>query len=187
MDMNQSQSIRKYARRNRILILLWLGQLDSGKTVMHLERIPWGQLMDEIRNMVQSIYEEKQVTLQVSLFDKKAYALIDRFWMKEAIANLLKNAAESSPRGGSVFLTLTPLSGGYELFIRDQGAGVSPEERAHIFDRYTERPKSNLNVGLGLSISREVITRHGGTLVLMPPEESTGACFRIRLYELPGK
>lgn len=180
--------IRQLERiQSLILQLLRLGQLDSGKTAMHLERITWGRLVEEIRDMIQSIYEEKRISLQVSLFDEGACALIDRFWMKEAIANLLKNAAESSPEGGSVFLSLTPLSGGVELFIRDQGPGVPVEEREQLFDRYAERPKGTLNVGLGLAISKEVVTRHGGTLVLMPQEEDVGACFRIRLYELPGK
>ena len=98
--------------------------------------------------------------------------------LDRAIANLLDNAAKWSPAGGTVEVRLA----GGELTVRDHGPGIAPDDLAHVFDRFYRAPAARAlpGSGLGLSIVRQVIDAHGGT-VTAENAEGGGALFRVRL------
>ena len=105
------------------------------------------------------------------------------------ITNLLDNALSFSPEGGTVTVRAQVIDGGIEIAIADQGPGIPTESIDKIFERfYSDRPQSDRtqgkNSGLGLSISREIITAHGGHIWAENRNEGgkvAGACFRVRL------
>ncbi len=77
-----------------------------------------------------------------------------------AIVNLLDNARKYSPPGGEVHVTVR----GREVVVRDQGPGIAPDDRAHVFDRFYRAAESRAlpGSGLGLAIVRQVAESHGG-------------------------
>ena len=86
-------------------------------------------------------------------------------------------------QGGECVSGLERLNGAIELWVRDHGPGVPPEIRDHIFDPYfTTKETGN---GLGLSVSREVAARHGGSLEFSC--DGDGATFRLRLPATAGE
>ena len=98
--------------------------------------------------------------------------------LDRAIANLLDNAAKWSPAGGTVEVRLA----NGELSVRDHGPGIDAEDLPHVFDRFyrAQAARSMPGSGLGLSIVRQVVEAHGGT-VTAENAESGGALFRVRL------
>ena len=98
------------------------------------------------------------------------------------ITNLLDNAFKYVPAGCTVRLGLEP---GPVLTVSDDGPGISPEDRARIFDRFQRGARGGGSVdgqgghgaGLGLALARAIAERHGLTLTLAPGEK--GACFVI--------
>ncbi|HJQ99366.1 MAG TPA: ATP-binding protein [Candidatus Polarisedimenticolaceae bacterium] len=105
---------------------------------------------------------------------------IDRRILSRAIVNLVANAIEAMPRGG----TLTVASrkdangAGAILSVADTGVGIGPEARARLFEPYFSTKSSG--TGLGLAIVRRVVEAHGGTIDV-ESEAGKGTTFTIRL------
>jgi two-component system, OmpR family, sensor histidine kinase ChvG len=85
----------------------------------------------------------------------------------QIIDNLIENARSFSPPGGTVRVTCRRSRHHIETFVDDDGPGVRPEVHDKIFERfYTDRPQQNFgqNSGLGLSISKQIVEAHGGSI-----------------------
>jgi signal transduction histidine kinase len=100
----------------------------------------------------------------------------------EVLENLLSNAVKYSPQGGAVAVEVGREKDDAVVRIRDEGLGVPEAERDQIFERFfrTSVAKPYGGVGLGLYISREIVTRMGGTIEL-ESSGSEGSVFRIAL------
>lgn len=97
----------------------------------------------------------------------------------QVFMNLIQNARQAMPDGGTLTLVSEADPQGIRISVKDTGAGVPPENRHAIFEPFfTTRPPGQ-GTGLGLSLSHEIVERHGGRLELVPSD--SGAEFRISL------
>jgi two-component system, OmpR family, sensor histidine kinase ChvG len=107
----------------------------------------------------------------------------------QVLRNLIANAASFSPPGGTIGIAARAAGDAVEIVVEDEGPGIPPDNLEKIFDRfYSERPegeKFGTHSGLGLSISRQIINAHGGTIWAENRHRAdgttTGARFVIRL------
>ena len=106
----------------------------------------------------------------------------DRDQLDRLVRNLLENAARHTR--STVWVTLNETGSTAVLSVRDDGEGIPADAREAIFERFTRlddaRARTDGGAGLGLAISREIATRHGGTLTV-ESEPDEGACFVVRL------
>jgi two-component system NtrC family sensor kinase len=108
--------------------------------------------------------------------------LADDTQLELALLNLVTNALDAMPDGGRLSVHVAPTPNGVRLEIRDTGSGIPPELLSKIFDPWVTTKPPGLGAGLGLSITRDVIERLGGTIsAASTPGE--GATFVV---ELPG-
>jgi two-component system sensor histidine kinase ChvG len=85
----------------------------------------------------------------------------------QVVSNLIDNARSFSPPGGNVRITCRRLKNEIEIVVDDDGPGIRPEALDNIFERfYTDRPHQGFgqNSGLGLSISKQIVEAHGGSI-----------------------
>jgi signal transduction histidine kinase len=82
------------------------------------------------------------------------------------------------PEGGVLKISTRQLKDGLEVMFQDQGVGIPVEKQSNIFEPFYSTKDGG--TGLGLTVSYNIITAHGGTLELMP-KRGPGACFRIFL------
>jgi len=85
----------------------------------------------------------------------------------QVVSNLIDNARSFSPAGGTVRITCRRLKDEIEILVDDDGPGIRPDALEKIFERfYTDRPEQGFgqNSGLGLSISKQIVEAHGGTI-----------------------
>jgi two-component system sensor histidine kinase ChvG len=123
-----------------------------------------------------------RVSLAIEGDDPKAFrAPGNDSRLSQVINNLVDNARSFSPMGGTVRITCRRTKTQIEVIVDDDGPGVPPDAFEKIFDRfYTDRPHQGFgqNSGLGLSISKQIIDAHDGTLRvenrLGPPDPDTG-------------
>lgn len=109
----------------------------------------------------------------------------------QVFRNLIDNARSFSPPGAAVTVSLTRVRGRVIATVADAGPGIPPENLETIFQRfYTSRPKGAAfggNSGLGLSIARQIVEAHGGSLtaknMVTPEGEVRGAIFILNLPE----
>ena len=92
----------------------------------------------------------------------------DRLLLSRAVHNLLLNACEASPEGGTVDVRVGTDQGRAALEILDRGAGLSPEVRGRLFEPYVSTKQRGS--GLGLSLVRDIAVQHGGTVTLTDRE-----------------
>jgi two-component system sensor histidine kinase ChvG len=104
----------------------------------------------------------------------------------QVVTNLTDNALSFSPAGGKVTVRLRRVDREIELAVEDEGLGIPPDKLETIFERfYSDRPQSDQtsgkNSGLGLSISREIVTASGGRIWAENSSTGGGARFVVRL------
>jgi len=102
--------------------------------------------------------------------------------LSRVVNNLLDNAARHSPPGGHVEVELRPVGGQARLSVRDHGPGVAEADLPHVFDRFYRGASSRgrQGSGLGLSIVRQVVEQHGGSVAAQNAADG-GALFTIHL------
>ncbi len=110
-------------------------------------------------------------------------AVLDKLKIKQALANVIRNAIEASPAGGVVRIAATRESGWVEIAVTDQGPGIAPEHRQALFTPFFTTKEHG--TGLGLAIAREFAVAHGGQLEARDGAEQTGATFVFRLPVRP--
>jgi CheY-like chemotaxis protein len=107
--------------------------------------------------------------------------------LREVLTNLILNALDAMPNGGTLTLTSRADEPGVTIAVQDTGIGMTDEVRRHIFDPFftTKGPKGT---GLGLAVVYGIVTRHGGE-IQVESREGVGSTFTIRLpyglIELP--
>ena len=110
--------------------------------------------------------------------------------LTQVVTNLVANAIKYAPAGGPIIVTTAPHREGIELTVADQGLGVPDEYRESIFEPYGRiaRPEQTVipGTGLGLPITRQIVTLHGGR-VWVEPNAPQGSVFHVVLpVTIPG-
>ncbi len=130
-----------------------------------LREIDFGSVAHQAVDAVYESAQAKSVRLARHIPDEPVWIRGDFHLIERALDNLLHNALRFSPAGSTVTLTLTLKGGQAELFVSDQGPGVSAEMLPHLFERFSTQKASQRPVqstGLGLYFVHTVAERHGG-------------------------
>ncbi len=149
--------------------LLHLARSDAGAA----ELVNIGVDLDDIvLREIRRLSERQRVRVD-ALGVSGAHVSGDPAQLGRAVRNLLDNAERHASNSVTITLTELHANGGpgvARLTVSDDGAGVPPAEREHIFERFTRldaaRSRDTGGTGLGLAITRDIIQRHGGTLAL---------------------
>ncbi len=90
--------------------------------------------------------------------------------LDQALSNLVTNALRHTPAGGTIDLDARAGADGWRLRVVDSGSGIAPEHLPHVFDRFYKVDASRTTgiggSGLGLSIAKAIVERHGGTIAV---------------------
>ena len=141
---------------------------------------------------------KKQVTIHWNLAEELAQIEADQGQIEQVIYNLIINAADAMPNGGSLFLeTAAPVDQPQDsppeltareyvrLTIADTGSGMTPEIKAHIFEPFFSTKPMGVGTGLGLSSAYGIIKSHGGA-IQVESSLGKGTTFTIFLPASPG-
>jgi two-component system sensor histidine kinase SenX3 len=139
------------------------------------------QAIDESRLTAES----REIKIEF-IRNNEVTVLGDESQLEMAISNLIENAINYSPDKTTVVVSLHKVDGLAELKVKDQGIGISEENRERIFERFYRvdpaRSRATGGTGLGLSIVKHIITNHGGDITVWS-EQGEGSTFTMRLPE----
>ncbi len=128
-------------------------------------------------DFVSCSYNQKGVKLELDT-KEDIYLNLDKNKIFQVLLNLLKNALEATDSGKRVLVTMEKNENKTKIKVKDEGCGISSENQAKIFRQYfSTKEKGN---GLGLSVSKEIIEKHNGTLELVS-SSNEGSEFVITL------
>lgn len=169
--------------------LLHLSRMDAKQQVINRELIIFKDLVNHILDrfdmMLQSEdYEGKNYIIKRELMEEEVWVEIDQDKLIQVIDNIMNNAIKYSPDGGTIYVRLMSTHNQLVLSIQDQGLGIPQESIPHLFDRFYRvdkaRSRAQGGSGLGLSIAKEEIELHNGT-IWVNSIENKGTTFFISL------
>ena len=181
---NTEEMLRKARQRTKALTalindLLDVSRLDVGKFALELEDL---DLAAVVRQTVGEYPSDEDHPIRVISSGGPLPVRGDGRRVVEVLENLLSNAVKYSPEGGAIMVEIGRELDHAVVRIRDEGLGVPEAERGQIFERFfrTSVAKPYGGVGLGLYISREIVTRMGGEIRL-ESSGGPGSVFRVTL------
>ncbi|MBI4676883.1 MAG: response regulator [Elusimicrobia bacterium] len=153
--------------------------IEQGKFRLEKDWFSPAALVEEIVIGPQGRAAARGISLRTEVGGAIPMLYADRRRISQVINNLLENAIRHTMRGGSVALCVG-LNGKYAVFsVRDTGEGIAPEDHQKIFQSFCQGSGqvSRGRLGLGLSISKEIVESHGGVITVESPGPGKGATF----------
>jgi len=179
--------IERNARAQAQIIedLLDMNRIVSGKVRLEVQRLDLGAVVQSAIETVQPAAHAKEIHFR-SLLDSSAPSISgDPNRLQQVFWNLLSNAVKFTPKGGEVQVVLARLESHLEVSVTDNGEGIAPAFLPHVFDRFRQAnattTRTHGGLGLGLSIVRQLVELHGGTIRVTSGGKDQGASFSVSL------
>lgn len=156
-----------------------LSLTESGALALHPEPTDVSGIVGDVVDTYRRVASQSGVILETELDETLEDLWADPVRLREVVSNLLVNALNAMPDGGLVTLRTHGVAGEAVIEVADTGHGISESDLGMVFDRFHRGPSST-GSGLGLTISRDLVRAHGGTLSIVSSDAS-GTLVRVRL------
>lgn len=165
--------------------LLDAARISSGKITLSPQPLLLGEIIEQALETVQSQVRERNQQLTISLPAEHIVVDADRVRLTQVFSNLLSNASKYTGDGGSIDLRVEAGDREITVVISDNGTGITAEVLPHIFDLFTQGPRSLARseggLGVGLNIVRNLVGMHGGRVSAHSDGAGLGTSFYITL------
>ena len=164
------EAIGRSARAQSRLIddLLDVSQLVAQKLTIERELVDLRTVVDSALLALQAAAADKGVRVAVAVGSDRFFTLGDARRLEQVATHLLSNAIKFSEPGGEVRVELSRRGTQLRLRVHDSGIGISPEFLPHVFDRFRQqdggKTRRHGGLGIGLTVARELVELHGGTI-----------------------
>jgi signal transduction histidine kinase len=164
--------------------LLDLARLEGGGVEIEPTEVPIAWLFDRVTERHGVTTGQRRIALETTIAPGAEHVRADGRRLEQALQNLVANAVRHTPDGGRVTVSAARAAGGLRLRVDDTGPGIAPEDLPLVFDRFYKADKARTageaGSGLGLSIVKAIVERHGGR-VAAGASDAGGARFEIVL------
>jgi signal transduction histidine kinase/CheY-like chemotaxis protein len=173
--------------------LLDLSRISNGKIELRRERLDLAAAVRDAVETSRPLIEASGHELMVTLPPRPVYVDGDRTRLAQVFANLLNNSARYTDRGGHIRLTVEQQGSDAVVKVRDDGVGIPAAVLPRVFEMFTqgERPleRSQGGLGIGLSLVKGLVERHGGSVEAHSDGPGKGSEFVVRLSAVlpPGR
>lgn len=185
-------SLEEYGRLSRLTSrMLFLARTENPQSAIAMGPVPMDDLVREVVDFFEAPAAEKQVILTRSV---RGGVRGDRDMLRQALGNLLSNALEATPPGGTIAIKGGIHGGRWVLTVADNGRGIPAKDLPHVLDRFYRgadpmaagaqgpaagaRPDRGPGTGLGLAIIQSITRLHGGE-VSIDSEEGVGTTLTL--------
>jgi two-component system sensor histidine kinase BaeS len=164
-----------------------LALAETGRLLLQQEAVALGVLVDEVVGRHEAQARQRNVGLRASIAPGLPKAWVDPTRVRQVLDNLLANAIRHTPAGGEVLVEVStvvgPGSGGGPMVrcrVTDAGPGFREDQLGQVFERFKQAGDSG-GSGLGLSIARDLVRAHGGTIDASNDPTTGGAAVSFTL------
>jgi CheY-like chemotaxis protein len=189
-EENSARALEVIERNTRLqssLIedLLDVSRIISGKMRIETELVDLVSVVETVSETIQPLADAKDISYRFVRDDDAVFLLADAVRLQQVISNLLQNSIKFTPAGGGIEISLRRDKENAELRVKDTGVGIDPELLPHIFDRFRQADASArrnfTGLGLGLTIVRNIVDLHGGTIDVQSDGKDRGSSFIVTL------
>lgn len=165
--------------------LLDVSRIARGKVELRAEVVEMADVVAKAVEMASPLIDQRAHTLTVDMPRRGLRVDGDPMRLSQVVSNLLTNAAKYTPPGGQITVHAEPVDGEVVLRVHDTGVGIAPDLLPRVFDLFVQErqaiDRSQGGLGLGLTIVRNLIERHGGSVLARSEGPGRGSEFVIRL------
>jgi len=179
--------IERNARIQTKLIedLLDMSRIVAGKLRLEVQQMMAIGFVEQALLTIGPTAEAKGISITQDLDVNAGPIYGDPQRLQQVVWNLLTNAIKFTPRGGTVHVSLSRVDANVEIAVTDSGQGIAPEFLGSVFDRFRQADASitrrHGGLGIGLSIVKQLVELHGGTVEATSAGDGKGATFIARL------
>ncbi len=165
--------------------LIRLGHVEKGQSTSHPESLQVKELVEVAILEARELAGSKKITLNVQMPEKELPTIFGgKLELISVIQNIISNAIYYSPDGAEVAITAVEKGKGVEISVKDHGIGISEQDKSLLFQPFIRGHNATSHftegTGMGLHLSKEIVTQHGGT-ISFESKEGTGSTFHIYL------
>jgi len=174
--------------------LLDVSRVSRGKIELRKGSIELASVVNQAVDVARPLAEGKGIDLSVSLPAQPLYLDADPIRLAQVVGNLLNNACKFTDKGGRIWLTAELASKGDQspeevlIRVRDTGIGIAADQLGRIFDMFTQLDtsleRSVSGLGIGLTLAKNLVELHGGTMEVYSAGTGQGSEFVVRLPAL---
>jgi two-component system, NtrC family, sensor kinase len=180
-DTSPAVRLRTVQEQIRKVTTIVHGLLDQARRPL-LQRAPMPprELVGRVCELARPTLQAAGIHLRTVLVPDLPLLDIDAGQLEQVFLNLITNSVDAMPEGGELVVT-AGLSGGYvEITVADSGAGIDPAHVGRVFDPLFTTKERGKGTGLGLTIARDVVAAHGGTIAVSSRREE-GTTVTVRM------
>jgi len=168
--------------------LLDVSRVTLGKVELKLESLDVRAVAEHAVQTARALIENREHRVTLALPREPLYVRADAVRLAQVLGNLLNNACKYMDRGGEIAVTVERVRDQALISVRDQGIGFASEDIGQMFELFaqldTSRQRSVGGLGVGLTLARDVVELHGGTLEAHSEGKGQGSEFVVRLRRL---
>jgi signal transduction histidine kinase/CheY-like chemotaxis protein len=165
--------------------LLDISRVTSGKIVLHKTRVDLNDIAGHCVAMMRSRADARRLALTVAAVGDDAIVEADPVRLEQIITNLLSNAVKYTPPGGSIQVSVERDAGDAVLRVRDSGKGIPAEMLTRVFEMFMQGDvsidRSEGGMGVGLTLVKNLVEQHGGSVRAYSGGRGSGSEFVVRL------
>jgi PAS domain S-box-containing protein len=165
--------------------LLDMSRIISGKIHLEVQPLYLHEVVDNAIEAVQQSAIAKNIRIRHMLDTRMGLVRGDPSRLQQVLWNLLSNAIKFTPKGGLVQVVLERVNSHAEICVEDNGIGIRADFLPHVFDRFRQADSGTTRnfggLGLGLSIAKNLVELHGGSIDVKSRGENQGTTFIVML------
>jgi signal transduction histidine kinase len=165
--------------------LLDVSRITRGKIMLQMEPVDLGYVIASGIETSRPFVESYAHTLTVTLPDEPVMLRADPIRLTQVVSNLLNNAAKYQNANGQIAVRVVQDGGEAVISVRDQGIGIAPEMLSRVFDLFSQADatmtRAQGGLGIGLSLVKQLVELHGGTVAVVSEGVDKGSEFVVRL------
>ncbi len=174
-------------RLNRLVDdLQELSRVEAGAYDLQLRPVDLTSAVQTVSKRLGTQFDSRHLSLEVDMAPGLPRVLADEDRLVQVLTNLLGNALQYTPEGGSVMVAAQRRDGEVQVSVRDTGIGIPPEHLSHLFDRFyrvdpSRSRRAGGGSGIGLTIARALVESQGGRIWVESGGDGRGSTFFFTL------
>jgi two-component system, sensor histidine kinase len=165
--------------------LLDVSRITTGKLSLQMSHVDLNQVLRSALELIEPVARARRLDLGAAIPAVPCWVIGDSARLLQVFSNLLSNACRYTPEGGRIEVRTRSGSNGAGVDIADTGVGIEPALQERVFELFEQGDKSlergNTGLGIGLTLARQLVLLHGGTIRVTSDGIGRGSTFTVEL------